>query len=470
MPILPRADVVLRGGRVFVAYGEPVAEAIALWSGKVLAVGSSADMEPLIGPGTRIVELRGRLATPGLFEAHAHLLPMGISMAEIDARPQKADTLDALLGLIREAAAKKKPGEWILARGYDDSKLDIAYYVHRNQEETDALHYLSRRMPTLVWGARGIGKSTFINYIKSQLGQNIPAFAGSTIIELDCTRYVRKEGTANEFFFWMVSAVLSALNVQDIPSRIGKLLKNSEFDPIREVSKCIESVLKIEGKQGLVLVLTSIEKLYGDHPEHLPEQLWSLVKHWGSMHQPPWNQLLMLLEVSSAPLLMQDRDVLPRNGAVQISLEDFTRAQVERLAEHYDLNLTDLTHASIEDCCDGRATLCDRLIDLVGGHPALLQLAFYSAASNRRDLDDVLDEVLENLERSIYSQVLQKLDWALSADPRLRAVLNALLRGQSGLSDRERVRLEIASIIQIRKDQWCIRYGLYQRYLRKRSA
>jgi predicted amidohydrolase YtcJ len=133
MPILPRADVVLRGGRVFVAYGEPVAEAIALWSGKVLAVGSSADMEPLIGPGTKIVELRGRLATPGLFEAHAHLLPMGISMAEIDARPQNADTLDALLGLIREAAASKKPGEWILARGYDDSKLDIRRHPHRTE-------------------------------------------------------------------------------------------------------------------------------------------------------------------------------------------------------------------------------------------------------------------------------------------------------------------------------------------------
>ena len=51
MAMLPKADVVLRGGRVFVAYGAPVAEAIALWSGKVLAVGSSSDMEPLIGPG-----------------------------------------------------------------------------------------------------------------------------------------------------------------------------------------------------------------------------------------------------------------------------------------------------------------------------------------------------------------------------------------------------------------------------------
>lgn len=138
MPILPRADVVLRGGRVFVAYGEPVAEAVALWAGKVLAVGSSDDMEPLIGPGTKVVELNGRLATPGLFEAHAHMLPMGISMAEVDARPKNAPTLDALLGLIREAAAGKKPGEWILARGYDHFQLDVKRHPHRTELDAAA--------------------------------------------------------------------------------------------------------------------------------------------------------------------------------------------------------------------------------------------------------------------------------------------------------------------------------------------
>lgn len=133
MPILPRADVVLRGGRVFVAYGEPLAEAVALWSGKVLAVGASTDMEPLIGPATKVIELRGRLATPGLFEAHAHLLPLGLSMAEVDARPAKAPTLDALLDLIRKAAAAKKPGEWILARGYDHFQLDVKRHPHRTE-------------------------------------------------------------------------------------------------------------------------------------------------------------------------------------------------------------------------------------------------------------------------------------------------------------------------------------------------
>ncbi|MCZ0732911.1 amidohydrolase [Phreatobacter sp. AB_2022a] len=138
MPILPKADVVLRGGRVFVAYGEPMAEAVALWSGKVLAVGSSSDMEPLIGPATRVVELNGRLATPGLFEAHAHLLPLGLAMAEIDARPHNARTLDDLLGLIRAEAARKKPGEWIMARGYDQFELDVKRHPHRTELDAAA--------------------------------------------------------------------------------------------------------------------------------------------------------------------------------------------------------------------------------------------------------------------------------------------------------------------------------------------
>jgi predicted amidohydrolase YtcJ len=194
MPILPRADVVLRGGRVFVAYGEPVAEAVALWSGKVLAVGSSADMEPLIGPQTRIVELGGRLATPGLFEAHAHLLPMGISMAEVDARPAKARTLDELLGLIRAAAATKKPGEWIMARGYDQFELDVKRHPHRTELDAAA-------PDNPVYLVRACGHLAVVNSLALKLAgvtRHTPVPAGGAIEQVngDLTGLLAENGRA----------------------------------------------------------------------------------------------------------------------------------------------------------------------------------------------------------------------------------------------------------------------------------
>ncbi len=79
-----KADTILTGGRVFISASEDLAEAVALWGGKVLATGSAAAIDALRGPSTRVIDLSGRLATPGLYEAHLHLLPLGLMMGDVD--------------------------------------------------------------------------------------------------------------------------------------------------------------------------------------------------------------------------------------------------------------------------------------------------------------------------------------------------------------------------------------------------
>ncbi len=81
---LPTADVILNNGPVFVSAARGVARALALWNGRVLAFGTESEIDALRGPGTRTVDLNGRLATPGLCEAHMHLLPLGLMMANVD--------------------------------------------------------------------------------------------------------------------------------------------------------------------------------------------------------------------------------------------------------------------------------------------------------------------------------------------------------------------------------------------------
>ncbi len=133
MVALPKADIVLRNGPVYLGLKEGYATAVALWAGKVLATGSDSELEPLIGPGTRVIDLAGRMATPGLYEAHLHLLPLGLTMKELDIRPRFVRTLDGLLDMIAAAAAKAKPGDWILARGYDHFELDVKRHPHRTE-------------------------------------------------------------------------------------------------------------------------------------------------------------------------------------------------------------------------------------------------------------------------------------------------------------------------------------------------
>ena len=111
-------ELVLRGGKVLVRAGE-LSTAIAIRGDRIASLGEAAERE--IGPSTRVVDLRGRLVTPGMNDAHCHLGAGGLSMLEVDLRG--ASSLHEIESRIRAAAAKAAAGEWITGRGWDQTRL-----------------------------------------------------------------------------------------------------------------------------------------------------------------------------------------------------------------------------------------------------------------------------------------------------------------------------------------------------------
>ncbi|PWJ86372.1 hypothetical protein C7441_101252 [Pseudaminobacter salicylatoxidans] len=133
-----QADTILHNGTIWCGYHEGVAEALAIWQGKVLATGSKDEILRLKGEKTRLIDLGGRFATPGLNDAHLHLISIGLTLGWLDATPQKAPTLESLLQQIRAQAASAPPGTWILARGYDQTKLDVGRHPHKSELDAAA--------------------------------------------------------------------------------------------------------------------------------------------------------------------------------------------------------------------------------------------------------------------------------------------------------------------------------------------
>ena len=92
----------------------PRAEAVAVENGVFSAVGSNAEIRALADASTRIIDAGGRLATPGLIEAHVHL---GSSLPSpplaMPGLPFPGPTPDQALAAV--AAAAKTPGDWISA-------------------------------------------------------------------------------------------------------------------------------------------------------------------------------------------------------------------------------------------------------------------------------------------------------------------------------------------------------------------
>ena len=72
------ADLVLRGGKIVtVDDARPTAEAIAVTGDTIVAVGSNEEIQRYIGPNTRVIDLNGALAVPGLIDAHVHFTGVG---------------------------------------------------------------------------------------------------------------------------------------------------------------------------------------------------------------------------------------------------------------------------------------------------------------------------------------------------------------------------------------------------------
>ena len=113
----PAADLVLRGGRVWAGKGRPAATAVAVEDGRVAALGSDTDVQPLIGPGTRVVDLHGRLVVPGFNDAHVHFLSGGFGLLSVDLRDARDEQdFAARIG----AHARTLPrGTWIQEGNWD---------------------------------------------------------------------------------------------------------------------------------------------------------------------------------------------------------------------------------------------------------------------------------------------------------------------------------------------------------------
>ena len=115
------ADLVLKNGTVYTMNKDrPKAQAVAIIGSQIAVVGTNADVEPYIGPETRVIDLDGQTIVPGLKESHGHL--MGIGQAKMTVNLVGISGYDELIERVKAAADKAQPGEWITGRGWHEEK------------------------------------------------------------------------------------------------------------------------------------------------------------------------------------------------------------------------------------------------------------------------------------------------------------------------------------------------------------
>ncbi|QKG65364.1 amidohydrolase [Pseudomonas sp. B14-6] len=96
MEAMAAADLVLFNGKIFTAdRAQPKVQALAVQDGKVLQVGSDAQIKALIASGTKVVDLGGKALMPGLIDSHSHAIFGGLEMTSANMEDEVVD-LDEL--------------------------------------------------------------------------------------------------------------------------------------------------------------------------------------------------------------------------------------------------------------------------------------------------------------------------------------------------------------------------------------
>jgi len=129
-------DTILINGKIItVDPNDTIIEAVAVKDGRIIATGTTAEIRRLAGSSTRIIDLNGLTATPGLIDSHCHF--SGTTMLyDLDLSYPAVKSIADVQEKVRKAAEALEPGEWIRGRGWDEGKLEELRYI--NAADLDA--------------------------------------------------------------------------------------------------------------------------------------------------------------------------------------------------------------------------------------------------------------------------------------------------------------------------------------------
>ncbi len=189
-----------------------------------------------------------------------------------------------------------------------------------------------------------------------------------------------------------------------------------------------------------------------EHPK-VAEDFLPLIRacYEESKRSPLWQKLRLIIVQSTESYVSLRLEQSPFNVGLPIELQGFGQEQVAELAKKYQLN--ELATNEIQ-----------QLIDLVGGHPALIHLAIYHLSQEQITMPDLIKSATTST--GIYSSHLQ-LHWVtLQKQPELAAVFQQICQGNQPIIVDPIIAYKLNSmgLIKLRENQAIVSCQLYQKY------
>lgn len=149
------ATLIIHGGTIYtVDSTQTTVEAVATKDDKILFAGSLMEAEKFKSELTKIIDLKGKTMTPGLIEGHGHFMGLGYNELNLDL--MNTTSYQEIVDAVAESVKKAKPGEWILGRGWHQSKwTEIPEETVNGFQTHDLLSSVSPDNPVYLRHASG---------------------------------------------------------------------------------------------------------------------------------------------------------------------------------------------------------------------------------------------------------------------------------------------------------------------------
>jgi len=220
------ADLLLVNGKVLTMDArDSVAQAVAVRDGKILAVGSTAEIRARAAKNARVIDLHGRTATPGLIDTHGHFTETN-ALYQLNFSDAKRVT--DVVNRVREKVAELKPGEWLRGEQWDESKLAELRYVYASD--------LDKVSPTNpVWLTQSMGHYGVANSYALKLAQITPATKDPTAGTIDRDSQGRPTGVLKESAMGLVTRLIPPYTAEQERQGLLKIIADFNHEGLTAV-------------------------------------------------------------------------------------------------------------------------------------------------------------------------------------------------------------------------------------------
>ncbi|MBD2482342.1 AAA-like domain-containing protein [Planktothrix sp. FACHB-1365] len=206
--------------------------------------------------------------------------------------------------------------------------------------------------------------------------------------------------------------------------------------------------------QPLVLGLDAVDRIF--QHEKIADDFFGLLRAWHekSKQIEIWKNLHLIIAHGTEVYIPLDIHQSPFNVGLDAKLPELNTQQVQELARRHGFKLTPFE--------------IEKLMEMLGGHPHLLRVAFYKMVREKISLKQILEDAPKDT--GIYADYLRLHLWNLEKYPELAQAFRTVVESEQPIELKSKLAFDLNSmgLVYLQGNQVEIRKTLYREYFRDR--